>query len=242
MEPGDVTVEPQTVDWSSTPTGNSGGFRPLGPQPGFAPLGDTGGFVNADGTPVEEPPTFRATVSAYYYLNQSSTVITELDTNSTTEDDEVLQNSLILTFDMSDEYKSDAGTFSWRMNGDYAMDFTDGGENRFGLSRLYGDYAFGEEGGTSVRFGRQSRNGGGVLGRFDGVQLTYPVTGDVTLKAVAGIPVDSKRDDLFGGNRTLLGLSADIANLWQGVELSGFIVNEQREGYTNRFAIGAEGQ
>ena len=74
-------------------------FPPLGPQPGRRGGSGSGGSVASSADSLEPAgPTdnFEASVSLFYYLNQSSVLITELETDTTESETNLLQNSLVL--------------------------------------------------------------------------------------------------------------------------------------------------
>ncbi len=212
-------------------------FRPLGPQPGW---GDRGAAGDDWADAAADQPTFRGFFSTYYFLNQASTYFTELDTNTTDEDTELLQNSVVFGIDMSDEKRFGETILRWRFNGDYEYDFTDASQSGLSLSRVYANFEFGEDG-PQLRLGRQTRNDGGIRGRFDGARLSYPVNEDYTVNAVLGMPVDSKSDGVFAGNRIVAGVSVDYFGFGENTEVSAYLVGERREGFSERFAVGVEG-
>lgn len=218
-------------------------FPPLGPQPGRRSAGGgqgNTGFAEETLEPFPEPPTFQATVALNYYLNQSSTLFTELDTDTTDEDNELLQNDIVLSLDMSDEVRLGSGTLEWRMSGEYEVDVSDTSNNRLQLSRVFGEYTNGEDGPT-LAFGRQSRRDDGLQGRFDGVHLSYPIGQDWRVSGLAGLDVESKSDMLFSGN-SLVGLAAaTYSGLGERTELTGYLAGQTVDGFTDRFAVGIEG-
>ena len=90
------------------------------------------------------------------------------------------------------------------------------------------------------RIGRQSRNSGGVFGRFDGGHVSYEATGIITVNGVAGYPVDYSKRDEVNGDRSFYGASVDVGTLWGGWEFSGFYFNQVNQGALDREAVGGE--
>lgn len=234
------------VSMTSIPRRNES-FPPLRPQPGVTSRGSRNGDVLPDGTiargdagerAAEDP--FRASFSAYYYTNQATTWITELESHKKDTDTDVLQNALVLSFDISDEFQRNGDTYSYRFSGEYQKDFTDAGKSRLNLSRVYGELNFGE-GSPTLSVGRQSWNDDATLGRYDGIRVRYPISDAVRVNAVAGLSVNKKSDPMFGGDMKVIGLSADLLNLGKKNELSAYLVTEFGDGFTERFAIGIEG-
>lgn len=90
------------------------------------------------------------------------------------------------------------------------------------------------------RIGRQSRNSGGVFGRFDGAHASYEATGIITVNGVVGYPVDFSKRDEVNTDRSFYGASVDVGTLWGGWEFSGFYFNQVNQGALDREAIGGE--
>ena len=59
------------------------------------------------------------------------------------------------------------------------------------------------------RLGRQSRNTGGVLGRFDGLNLSYQATDLIRVDTVMGKPVNSTTDGI-DSSRSFYGISTNF--------------------------------
>lgn len=89
------------------------------------------------------------------------------------------------------------------------------------------------------RLGRQTRNTGGVLGRFDGVNLTYSLTERLRFEAVAGEPVYSTaRSD--AQSRQFHGVSSNFSPFDENLEFGVFYFEQQIDSLTDRQAVGAE--
>ena len=91
----------------------------------------------------------------------------------------------------------------------------------------------------SLRVGRQSLNGGGVLGRFDGAHASYQWADDRFVHFTTGHPVDSSRDSL-DTRRQFYGLSADFNNIAGAWDLTAFYNQQTFDGVTDRQAVGGE--
>ncbi|HUL63252.1 MAG TPA: hypothetical protein VLW55_01435, partial [Burkholderiaceae bacterium] len=90
--------------------------------------------------------------------------------------------------------------------------------------------------GLSTRIGRQTPSGDGVLYTFDGARLGYSFVPNVSVNAVAGVPVD----DLYDAKRRFYGLSVDTENLgdhWGG---SLYGIQQTIDGEADRRAFGTE--
>jgi len=91
-----------------------------------------------------------------------------------------------------------------------------------------------------TRVGRQTRNTGGVLGRFDGALISWQASDYVRLNAIGGSPVARRRDLPFLEDTFFYGASADIGPLYDGLDASLFALEQRTDGFVDRRAIGAE--
>jgi hypothetical protein len=90
--------------------------------------------------------------------------------------------------------------------------------------------------GLSTRVGRQTPTGDGVLYTFDGARLGYTFVPNVSVNAVAGVPVD----DLYDAKRRFYGLSVDTENLGDHVSGSLYGIQQTIDGEIDRRALGTE--
>jgi hypothetical protein len=93
---------------------------------------------------------------------------------------------------------------------------------------------------TLGRAGRQTRNSGGVLGRFDGAFASWQYSPSVRFNVVGGSPVVSRRDQPFKDEKYFYGASVDLGPLWGGFETSLFFVEQRYKSMIDRQAVGAE--
>ena len=164
------------------------------------------------------------------------------DVNQPNEaDDIVSQSSLYSDINLDARRRGRRFDFSSRLSAGYRNDFLgedEGSGNELRVSYAYADLADAETGLTG-RIGRQSRNTGGVLGRFDGVNLGYQATDQILLNTVVGIPVNSSSDGI-DSERRFHGLSASYAPPIENLELGVFYITQQIEGLDDRQAVGGE--
>ena len=90
--------------------------------------------------------------------------------------------------------------------------------------------------GYFVRAGRQIGVGGGVFGRFDGLNAGYKLTPTWRVNAVAGSPVEFNTPF----QRSFYGASVDYAPPPGRLGLSGYFIEQKLEGINDRRAVGAE--
>jgi tetratricopeptide (TPR) repeat protein len=188
---------------------------------------------SADGRAPREKPTpwdIYGGISQFYRRDENSP--DGLDST-------VTQSSIATDLDVTARRRSDAYDIQSRFTGSWLYDFLDQGPgNETSVSSAYLD-ANGKQIGVAMRLGRQSRNVGGVLGRFDGLLLGYKVKDWLTLNAVGGFPVFSTRDSL-DTDKYLYGISADLGTFADAWDFNTFIIEQKYKGTVDRRAIGGE--
>ncbi|MFQ5329934.1 MAG: SPOR domain-containing protein [Thermodesulfobacteriota bacterium] len=124
--------------------------------------------------------------------------------------------------------------------GGYDYNFIgDGSDNEFRLSRFYLDI-YNREREVKVRLGRQSRSDGGVLGRFDGGLIQYPITPVVNMNLVTGFPVESSIVEKVDTDKHFYGASFDIGTFYKYWDVNAFFITQQADGITDRKSVGGE--
>lgn len=202
--------------------------------PDAAPADTAGGSTSADGRIARENPWKIRSFLAQHYRR---------DVNQVNELEEVTsQSSLYTDVTIDARRRGERFDFSTRLTAGYRYDML--GEDRvssgndFRLSYFYADLL---DTRTRLRgrLGRQTRNTGGVLGRFDGLNLTYELTQRVRFETVAGQPVysTSTADEQ---SRSFYGLSSNFAPFGENLELGAFFLQQAIEGLTDRQVVGTE--
>ena len=180
----------------------------------------------------ERPWKIRTFLSQYY----------RRDVNQVNDLDETVSQSSIYTDASIDaRRRGDRFDLSTRITAGYRNDLLDddsGSGNELRISYAYADL-IDTKTGLRGRAGRQTRNHGGVLGRFDGLNLAYALTGRVELEGVIGKPVFSTSDDV-NEHRTFYGLSARFDTNIENLELRAFALEQDIAGLTDRQSIGGE--
>ncbi|VAW96645.1 hypothetical protein MNBD_GAMMA22-1030 [hydrothermal vent metagenome] len=150
-------------------------------------------------------------------------------------------NSVSSYFNTSGRKRGEKYDLKFQFDMDHRYDFTKDARkvSDFGLSTAYFDYISLTGLGT-VRLGRQSRSSGGILGRFDGVWYGYPLTNDVKLNLVAGLPVVSSSGVSVNSEQQVFGVSADFDEVLKRLDISTFLVQQNRSGIVDRRAVGTE--
>jgi tetratricopeptide (TPR) repeat protein len=117
----------------------------------------------------------------------------------------------------------------------YTKDLQNSDKSKNRLSSAYFDYK-GLLNGVSTRIGRQSPTGGGVMGRFDGVQAGYMFYPKWKISAVAGSPTEP----LFDSSRHFYGVSLDTDSLLPNLGGSLYAIQQIIDGEVDRRAVGVE--
>ena len=164
------------------------------------------------------------------------------DVNQFTEQDEIVsQSALYSDINLDARRRGQRFDFSSRLSAGHRQDFLDEGEgsgNDLRVSYAYADLA---DAGTGLRgrIGRQSRNTGGVLGRFDGLNLGYRATDRILVSTVIGKPVYSASSGADSA-RTFYGASINYGPVFEDLELGLFYIQQDIEGIDDRQAVGTE--
>ncbi|MDD2700160.1 MAG: hypothetical protein PHH36_02875 [Sideroxydans sp.] len=189
------------------------------------------GIVEATEKKREARWTTFGSLSGHYYFGSSkidstTTFNNATDTQSLTLTD---QSMFITTEDVSGRYTSDEvdGRLVFRGNNTQNFLANQAGQNR--ISSLYGEIK-GRKQDYLLRLGRQSSNGAGVLGRFDGLTGSY---GDAAYYRVNGV-VGKLADYSDSTSPTFFGASVDSG------AFTAYGINQTVDGVLDRRAVGGE--
>ena len=164
------------------------------------------------------------------------------DVNQPNEQDDIVsQSALYSDINLDVRRRGKRFDFSSRLSAGYRNNFLEerfSSNNNTRVSYAYADLADPETG-LRGRVGRQTRNTGGVLGRFDGLNIGYQLSDKILLNAVAGIPVNSASDDI-DSERTFQGLSVNYGPILENLELGTYFITQDIEGIEDRTAVGTE--
>ena len=175
---------------------------------------------------------FQTYVSQYY----------RRDANQLNDQDEVVsQSALYSDINLDIRRRGERFDFSSRLSAGYRNDFLGddagpGDDTR--VSYAYLDLADAQTG-LRGRIGRQSRNTGGVLGRFDGLNIGYEVAERLLLNAVIGKPAYSASDGI-DDERTFYGASVNYGPVLEDVEVGLYFIQQDVASVDDRQAVGAE--
>jgi hypothetical protein len=152
--------------------------------------------------------------------------------------EEVFDSSVFTDAFFDTRLRTDSWTFRSQMSAGYTYEFADS-DSETRVSSLFLEAERPEQGLTGS-IGRRSRSTGGVLGRYDGVQLSWRFAEPWMVTAIAGRPVDSTTGGLGDLDRWLGGLSVDVDLLDDILDLEVFAVGQAAGSWVDRIAVGSE--
>jgi len=135
--------------------------------------------------------------------------------------------------------RNDDNEVRFQFVGSHQADFLEGRDNTKRLSRLLVDYQSLKYG-AGIKIGRQSKSSGGVLGRFDGVDLNASATDDIKINAVFGHPVMSSRQTFIDSERKFYGASIAFENIVENWDFTTYFIEQKNNSLLDRRAIGGE--
>jgi len=152
-----------------------------------------------------------------------------------------LQSVLMTDLDISGRYRGEDYDTRLVFSGGYQHDFENDGYNDkpSRLRRAYAD-VFAKQSGQQFRLGRQTTNGEGVLGRFDGLRYSKSLGQMFSVNALAGLPVVNTRDVALNSDAKIYGMSLDVdspESAWKG---NVFATEQTANGFLDRRAVGGE--
>jgi tetratricopeptide (TPR) repeat protein len=197
----------------------------------------------------------RGSFSQFYFRDQSTSKFldaTRVDPTAEV-DNSVNLNQLLTNADISLTGGSDRNQLLLRAAGSYTRDFRPASTHTDpftgvqtlrrnhvkSISALYFDFSDSTLN-VSGRIGRQTRNGSGILGRFDGGLLGWQVRPKVRLNVSAGFPVSSSRITHIQNDRFFYGVSADIGSKNDKLQTTFYWFDQRSHGLIDRRSVGNE--
>ena len=164
------------------------------------------------------------------------------DANQQNDQEELIsQSALYSDVNIDARRRGERFDFSSRLSAGYRNDFLDetlSSGNSTRISYAYADLADAATG-LRGRIGRQSRNTGGVLGRFDGINLGYQLNERVLFNTVIGTPAYSSSDGI-DSSRSFYGASVNYGPVLENLDLGLFYIAQDIDGVQDRQAIGGQ--
>jgi hypothetical protein len=181
-------------------------------------------------------------LSAFYIRDDMHSVMRDptlaLDLNSTKDDHQVHQNTMLTSFDLAAAWGNPDMKSKFRFSGTEQNRIGPEEANITGISALFLDTTI-RDWNTTFKIGRQTRNTDGVLGRFDGAVVTYQVNPWFGITAVGGSPVEFRSDLPFKEDRYFYGGSVNFGP-YRGFDASLFAIEQMDRSIIDRQGVGTE--
>lgn len=160
-------------------------------------------------------------------------------TNPDSGDSIVTQSSLSTDLDLAGRLREKDYSLSTRFTGGYQHDFLDLGQgSKTRVIYLYADADLTDKD-IAFRAGRQTRSNSGVLGRYDGAQLSYKFNPSMKFNFIAGYPVLSTEDSV-NDDKDFYSLSLDLGTYANAWDFNVFYIEQDVDNILDRRAIGGE--
>ncbi len=190
-------------------------------------------------------------VSSFYILDDSFRSVRDSSVapnpNANIDDSAIHQNEMLSTVDLMGTWNNDETKGRIRFSG--------GEEHRFGQEALdqqplsnadeWGISAFSVETlvknwNLSMVAGRQTLNTDGVLGRFDGMYLSWQALPMMKVDLVGGSPASSRYDLPFKNERYFYGAGLGFGPFFGGLETSVYAIEQRDRWMVDRAAVGTD--
>lgn len=175
------------------------------------------------------------------YRFQDSPIVGGPDVNpDPIETNQVNLNEMLYGADLNLSLGTDRNEAILRFSGLYRDDFTSvNPRDESSISSLYLDVSD-RKLDASMRLGRQTRNTGGVFGRFDGGYAGMQVTDRIKVNGVAGFPVQSSRDMSVKTDRKFFATSIDYSVIPDVLDTTVYVLDQTYGNLKDRQAAGFE--
>ena len=159
--------------------------------------------------------------------------------NENNDDHDTFQNEFLNGLDLNAEWRTGFVRSNARFSSALENGFEEGDGDIGSIASAYFESAV-PEWGVSTKLGRQTRNTGGVIGRFDGGLASWEAGEQLRFNVIAGSPVQNRRDIPFQDDSIFYGLSADIGPMLGGFDWTVYAIEQQSDGLLDRQAVGSE--
>jgi tetratricopeptide (TPR) repeat protein len=207
----------------------------LGSDQGTTPLVEAG----AAGAQKAEPPKkYSGSIAQYYYggkarsqsLVNLAAGIDQSTLSKTTE------SAIVTSVDLGGRFTSPEAETRVVVRGTGSANLQSTSHSASLLNAAYVDYKR-TGSGLAIRAGRQSAISGGLLGLFDGVSLTYPVSQKVKFDLMGGVPANVL---VSAPSQRLLAAMMEADGIFEHWGGNIYFIDQTSEGFSNRRAVGTE--
>ncbi len=168
-------------------------------------------------------------LSQYYYRDERST------------DDEnnlVDLSQLVTTFDFTSRQRGDRIDQRVQITADHSYDFIQG-KSDYRFTRLYYEMIERDRN-QNLRIGRQDHSRGGVIGRFDGLNLGTALSEKIKANLAGGYLLDTENLFDFTRERSFVSFNVDLGTLDGHWDFNFYTMQQKAGNLMDRRAVGAE--
>lgn len=208
-----------------------------------APSGQLAGMPPTDRFALSRETTWTlvGSASVFYIRDDSFNAVRDPsvapDPNADPDSHRVHQNEMLSSLDLTAAWNNDQTKGRIRFSGSEEHLF-DSNSNLAGVAALFVDTTVKEWSLRSV-FGRQTLNTDGVLGRFDGVLLSWQPLTMLRLDVVTGSPAVSRFDLPFKDDKYFYGVGVGLGP-FNGFETTLYAIEQRDRWLVDREAVGAD--
>ena len=167
--------------------------------------------------------------SQYYYRDERST---------DSENNLVDLSQLVTTFDLSARQRGELIDQRIQITADHNYDFIDG-ESDYRFTRLYYEMIERDRN-QNLRVGRQDHSKGGVIGRFDGLNLGTAIVEKVKMNLAGGYLLDTENLFDFTRERSFLSFNLDVGTIDEHWDFNFYTMQQMASDMIDRKAVGME--
>jgi hypothetical protein len=190
-------------------------------------------------------------VSSFYIHDDANTTARDTSlapnlANTNADDHSVHQNEILTTLDLLAAWNDNSTSGKIRVNvgeehrfASNIMAPTGDQADQFGVSQLSLDMVMKDINLRTVA-GRQTYNGDGVFGRFDGMLFSWQALPMVKVDLIGGSPANSRYNLPFTNERWFYGGGIGLGPLFGGLETSVYFNEERGRWLVDREAIGMD--
>jgi hypothetical protein len=190
-------------------------------------------------------------VSSFYIHDDANTTVRDTSlapnlANANADDHAVHQNEILTTLDLLATWNDASTSGKIRFSGGEEHRFstnimapTGDQRDQFGVSQASVDMVI-KDINLRIVAGRQTLNGDGVLGRFDGALFSWQALPMLKVDLVGGSPANSRYNLPFTSERWFYGGGIGIGPLFGGLETSIYFNEERGRWLVDREAIGSD--
>ncbi len=151
----------------------------------------------------------------------------------------LFQNEVLSSFDTTAQWGDANVQNKFRFSGASENGLSQGDRQIASLATLELDTSI-KDWGLATKLGRQTRNTGGVLGRFDGGVLSYQAWPNLRFDTVVGSPVLLRRDLPYKNGSLFYGEALNFGPLFGAFDTTVYAIEQRTAGLVDRQAVGAE--